>query len=385
VLQRPHGHRRNRELKDRPLAVLVAEGRGLAGVSEQLLPARQNSETALRDPRRWGSWNGDNAATLQERAEARRSKTMSARLAIGRRWLTFSLSLAIGALLAANLGASDSASAVDVHSAVGIGTAAGQLSALLVKGKAPMTGYNRTGDFGAAWLDENHNRCDTRDDILARDLKSILRSGLCKVVSGALVSPYTGATIHFIRGVKTSALVQIDHLVSLGDAWQTGAQQLSKTGRELLANDPLELLAVDGKSNDQKGDGDAATWLPANKSFRCEYVARQISVKVTYGLWVTPAEKAAMSRVLATCPNQTAYVSQLARGLKPTQITTATPTASAPAPVVVAPPAPAPVAPAPAPAIPAGATARCNDGTYSFAAHHQGACSHHQGVAQFYN
>jgi hypothetical protein len=134
-----------------------------------------------------------------------------------------------------------------------------------------MTGYKRTADFGAAWLDENHNGCDTRDDILARDLTSTVHSGKCKVLTGALVSPYTGATIDFVRGEKTSALVQIDHLVSLGDAWETGAQQLNELGRELLANDPLELLAVDGRSNDQKGDGDAATWLPANTSFRCEY------------------------------------------------------------------------------------------------------------------
>jgi hypothetical protein len=98
--------------------------------------------------------------------------------------------------------------------------------------------------------------------------------------------------------------VQIDHVVALSNAWQTGAQQLSQSERIELANDPTNLLAVDGSSNSQKGDGDTATWLPRTKSFRCEYVARQIAVKAEYSLWVTAAEKEAMLSVLATCPDQ---------------------------------------------------------------------------------
>ncbi|MET0782695.1 MAG: HNH endonuclease family protein, partial [Leifsonia flava] len=124
---------------------------------------------------------------------------------------------------------------------------------------------------------------------------------------GRLVSPYTGATIDFVRGQDTSALVQIDHLVALSNAWQTGAQQLTQAQREALANDPLNLMAVDGRSNMQKGDGDAATWLPAQKSIRCSYVARQVSVKSIYGLWVTQAEHDAIERILDTCPGQQAY------------------------------------------------------------------------------
>ncbi len=99
--------------------------------------------------------------------------------------------------------------------------------------------------------------------------------------------------------------MQIDHVVALSNAWQTGAQKLSKTTRTELANDPYNLLAVDGPANQQKSDGDAATWLPSNKSFRCEYVARQIGVKHKYSLWVTQSEKNAMSNVLSACPTQT--------------------------------------------------------------------------------
>lgn len=165
-----------------------------------------------------------------------------------------------------------------------------------------MTGYDRVGDFGQAWADVDHNGCDTRNDILARDLVSISKSGVCTVLTGVLVSPYTGETIDFTRGVATSTAVQIDHLVALGDAWQTGAQQLAPDRRVALANDPLNLLAVDGRSNEQKGDGDAATWLPRNTAIRCLYVERQVAVKSAYGLWVTPAEHDAIARILAGCP-----------------------------------------------------------------------------------
>lgn len=178
------------------------------------------------------------------------------------------------------------------------------LARLVVKGRAPKTGYARTR-FGQAWKDMDRNGCDTRNDILRRDLSSPKFRGRCIVESGVLNDPYTGRTINFRRGVRTSLAVQIDHVVALSDAWQKGAQQLSQYQRDSLANDPLNLLAVDGPTNEAKGDGDAATWLPPNKSYRCAYVARQIEVKAKYGLYVTAAEKAAMSRVLSGCPTQT--------------------------------------------------------------------------------
>jgi hypothetical protein len=186
------------------------------------------------------------------------------------------------------------------------------LASLPVKPALTMAGYNRTGDFGTAWLDEDRNGCDTRNDILGRDLTDATRSGVCKILTGLLVSPYTGQTIHFLRGEKTSALVQIDHLVALGDAWETGAQSLTQEQRVLLANDPLELMAVDGRSNDVKSDKDASEWLPPDAAFDCIYVARQISVKVTYSLWVTQAEHDAMARVLSHCGAITGTTSQFA-------------------------------------------------------------------------
>ncbi|TFC81295.1 HNH endonuclease [Cryobacterium cheniae] len=191
--------------------------------------------------------------------------------------------------------------------ATATGDAADLLATLPVKGKAPKTGYDRTGEFGSAWRDVDDNGCDTRNDILARDLTGIVTDESCRVLSGELLAPYTGESVSFERGETTSMLVQIDHLVALSNAWQTGAAQLDRDARIALANDPLNLLASDGASNSQKGDGDAATWLPAEKTFRCEYVARQISVKAGYGLWVAPAEHDAMARVLATCPGQPAY------------------------------------------------------------------------------
>ncbi|MET9910215.1 HNH endonuclease family protein [Streptomyces sp. NPDC006476] len=173
---------------------------------------------------------------------------------------------------------------------------------LTVKGRAPKTGYARDR-FGTAWADTDSNDCDTRDDILKRDLKEVrFTSGSCKVSYGLLPSdPYSGKEVTYRRG---RSLVDIDHIVPLSDAWQKGAKYWDARKRIALANDPLNLIAVDASTNRSKGDGDAATWLPPNKSYRCTYVAGQVAVKKKYGLWVTAAEKSAMEKVLETCPGQ---------------------------------------------------------------------------------
>lgn len=209
-------------------------------------------------------------------------------------------------------------------SSITAASALSQLNTLPVKGRAGGPAMVRTRDFGQAWLDVDRNGCDTRNDILRRDLRSVvLKPGTrgCVVLRGVLAEPYSGRTIGFVRGSTTSGLVQIDHVVALGDAWAKGAQTIGATQRLRLANDPLNLLAVDGALNQQKKASDAASWLPPNKAFRCAYVARQIAVKAKYRLWVTAAEKAAMVRVLGSCPS----------GSTPTITTTATaPPATAP-------------------------------------------------------
>lgn len=186
------------------------------------------------------------------------------------------------------------------------GTALEQLQTLEVKGRAPKTGYSRD-QFGDGWVDTDRNGCDTRNDVLARDLVDVaFKTGTrdCVVLTGSLADPYSGDDIAFTRGEGTSEAVQIDHVVALSNAWQTGAQQWDPAKRTEFANDDLELLAVDGPLNSQKGDGDAATWLPPNAGFRCTYVARQVAVKAEYGLWVTPAERDAILRVLQNCPDE---------------------------------------------------------------------------------
>lgn len=301
------------------------------------------------------------------------------------------------------------------------------LASLAIKGKSPLTGYRRVHDFGPAWADVDGNGCDTRDDVLKRDLTKITLRG-CEVETGALTDPYTRKIINFSRGETTGAAVQIDHVVSLADAWQTGAQALTYTRRMDLANDPINLFAVDGPTNETKGDGDTATWLPTNKSFRCTYVAHQVAVKAAYHLWVTQAEHDAMARVLASCPSATAPTS-LTSNLTPSipaSAPTVTPTAMKKpttksavyyancAAVRAAGKAPlhrgqpgyrsaldrdgdgvaceetsrsskgssgSSSSSHSGSGAPAGATARCNDGSYSWSQHHSGTCSHHGGVA----
>ncbi|MDO5671344.1 MAG: HNH endonuclease family protein [Actinomycetaceae bacterium] len=161
--------------------------------------------------------------------------------------------------------------------------------------------------FGKSWVDTDGNGCNTRNDILNRDLHNTTHvPGTCKVATGLLNDPYTGRTLTFLRGDKTSAEVQLDHVIALSNAWKTGASRLSEWQRIELANDPLNLLAVDGHSNQSKSNKDAAAWLPPNQDFRCPYVARQVSVKAKYGLWVTEDEKSAMLRVLRGCPQEPA-------------------------------------------------------------------------------
>jgi len=180
----------------------------------------------------------------------------------------------------------------------GEGSAIEALESLEVKGRAPKTGYKRA-QFGNGWA--KMGLCDTRNIILKRDLMDVVIDERCRVQAGKMIDPYTGVEIVFQRGEKTSQLVQIDHVVALSDAWQKGAQSLSFDERVKFANDPLNLLAVDGQSNQAKGDADAATWLPPNKPFRCQYVARQVAVKKNYRLWVTEAEKRAIRGVLDRC------------------------------------------------------------------------------------
>ncbi|MET7473418.1 HNH endonuclease family protein [Streptomyces sp. NPDC005648] len=184
----------------------------------------------------------------------------------------------------------------------GGGAALTAAESLTVKGRAPKTGYSRER-FGTAWADTDSNSCDTRDDILQRDLEGVRFSGgRCRVSYGVLESdPYSGKKVTYRRG---ASLVDIDHIVPLSDAWQKGAKYWDASKRIALANDPLNLIAVDSSTNRSKGDGDAATWLPPNKSYRCAYVAGQVAVKRKYQLWVTAAEKAAMEKVLRTCPGQ---------------------------------------------------------------------------------
>ena len=190
----------------------------------------------------------------------------------------------------------DTATAQDAPTAISV------LNKLAVKGRAAKTGYTR--EQFPHWSDLNRNGCDTRNEILERDLTTVIfKVGTkdCKVITGSLLDPYSGKVISFS---STKSTVDIDHVVALSNAWQTGAAYFDKTKREAIANDPLNLLAVYYSLNRQKGDGDAATWLPPLKSYRCDYVARQVAVKAKYALWVTAPEKDAIVKILEKCVGQ---------------------------------------------------------------------------------
>lgn len=170
--------------------------------------------------------------------------------------------------------------------------------------------YKRVEQFGEAWKDVDGNGCDTRNDILKRDLRDITTAGRnnCRVTSGVFDDPYTGKTIHFKYGKDTSSAVQIDHVVALHDAWMTGAQKLTQEQRESLANDPENLLAVDGPENQRKGDGlclngngCTGMYLPPNEKYRCEYAAKFTEVKNKYNLGLTEGQRGVLVPLLEQC------------------------------------------------------------------------------------
>lgn len=256
------------------------------------------------------------------------------------------------------------------------GSALAMAGTLVVQGRGPMTGYSRAA-FGAAWTDIDRNGCDQRNDTLRRDLRAVtLKAGTngCAVMTGTLKDPYTDASVAFARTARTSP-VQIDHVVALADAWAKGAAQWPQPRRTAFANDTLNLVAVSSTANASKRGGDAATWLPPAKAYRCAYVARQVAVKVKYQLAVTSAEQAAMVTTLSTCTATTPPAVTVAKlGGFPLYAPPAPKLAPKPvvkpAPKPVAKPAPKPASPSPVQGVhpgsfcsPAGAFGYTNKGT----------------------
>ncbi|GHD14990.1 lipoprotein [Streptomyces violarus] len=173
------------------------------------------------------------------------------------------------------------------------------------KGRGPRTGYERD-EFGYAWKDSaprdvpfSHNGCDSRNDLLKRDGEDLrFRSGSdCVVMALTLNDPYTGKVIEWTKSRATK--VQIDHVMPLSYDWQMGASRWTKDKRESIANDPLNLVPVDGPTNSAKGDSGPASWLPPNKTIRCSYSVRFAQVSLKYDLPVTAADKGMMLRQCA--------------------------------------------------------------------------------------
>ncbi len=170
--------------------------------------------------------------------------------------------------------------------------------------------YRRSA-YGDAWDDDNdaplgHNGCDTRDDILNRDLvdKTYVSIKRCPnaVATGTLHDPYTNTTIAFQRGAKVGESVQIDHIVPLAYAWDMGAFGWPDAERKRFANDPANLLAVEGQANQDKGDSPPAQWMPPNGAFACQYAMQFIAVLRGYALPVEQSSADALRRGAATCP-----------------------------------------------------------------------------------
>lgn len=157
--------------------------------------------------------------------------------------------------------------------------------------------------FGTPWKDVDHNGCDTRNDILKRDLtNAVYEPGdTCVIESGVLNDPYTGKVINFERGRSTSSAIQGDHKIPLGYAWYAGARNWTDEQREALANDPENVIAVDGPANGSKSDDGPGAWMPPNTSYACTYVTNFAKVAEKYNLSIQQSDDAKIREVLATC------------------------------------------------------------------------------------
>lgn len=185
------------------------------------------------------------------------------------------------------------------------------LAGILVLPNRIRSGDYRRDAFGDAWDDDNdapggRNGCDTRNDILERDLveKTYTDIKRCPqaVATGTLRDPYTNAVIAFTRGNQVGASVQIDHLVPLAFAWDMGARDWTEATRLRFANDPANLLAVDGPTNQDKGDSEPAAWMPPNAAFHCQYAVQFAEVLRGYALSIDEASAAVLREGAASCP-----------------------------------------------------------------------------------
>lgn len=157
-------------------------------------------------------------------------------------------------------------------------------------------------EFGHGWLDPDDNGCDTRNDILRRDLTELaMHADGCKVLAGTLADPYTGRSITFTRGAATSAAVQIDHILPLKAAWDAGAWKWNDDRREQFANDPANLLASDGPANMSKGARTLSEWTPENEAFHCDYAALTVRIYDKYDLAIDDADRTEANRILDRC------------------------------------------------------------------------------------
>ncbi|GAA0332117.1 HNH endonuclease family protein [Actinoallomurus spadix] len=216
-------------------------------------------------------------------------------------WRVRAVAVAIPVLLVAGCktsGVQTTGDGAEPHATKGNeATARKELGQLKVAVPDPMTGYSRE-KYGPAWKDVDDNGCDTRNDILARDLSKVKKRDKCIVISGELHDPYAGKDIHFTKAHASE--VQIDHVVPLALAWRMGAHEWTPDKRAHLANDPANLLAVWGRPNMQKSDKGPSEWQP-QKSFQCTYAERFIGVTYAYRLSVTRADRTALQGMLDTC------------------------------------------------------------------------------------
>ncbi|SDY03531.1 Protein of unknown function [Micromonospora pattaloongensis] len=164
------------------------------------------------------------------------------------------------------------------------------------------TGYNR--DLFPHWIDADGDGCNTRYEVLIAEAVTAPSVGSgCSLSGGRWYSYYDRA-----YWTATSDL-DIDHMVPLAEAWDSGARNWTTSRRQSYANDLGDgraLIAVTDNVNQAKGDQDPASWLPTYD--KCRYVGEWVAVKTRWRLSVDTAEKNVLTSYANSCPSTTITV-----------------------------------------------------------------------------
>ncbi|MEU9647202.1 HNH endonuclease family protein [Streptomyces sp. NPDC048188] len=172
----------------------------------------------------------------------------------------------------------------------------------LTVGAESRDGYDR--DAFRHWNsgDDPSDGCSTRNEVLITEAVEPPTVGLrCRLAGGRWWSYYDQVWVTSASGLD------IDHMVPLAEAWDSGASAWTAQRREAYANDQgaqASLAAVTARSNRSKADQDPAQWMPPAAEAHCRYIAEWVATKLRWNLTADETEVTVLREAAGGCPDQ---------------------------------------------------------------------------------